>query len=525
MRNIYNIMLSFAAGVAMLASCSDEDVVYTITSDRASITEIPAQNPGTESLILETNAPYWIVLTPNWVKPDAITGVGGSSVVTFTILSNYKDENTDVAPREGEIVFSGGGTSLKIPVAQLGYTAPVDPDASIGGITDIDEFKDFIEAVNEGGNLSRWYNDEGEIELLTDLNLAAFDEWVPIGMPETVSNANNASSYTGSAFKGVFNGGGHTISNFNVGTTLAEGTTFGFFGLLDGAVVKNLTIKGKFNVNATGTADAGIVAGTVYCSTIENVTVEADVKSAGSTMTKRFSIGGVAGYVISSGTSNSVISGCSYTGNVDAVCGDNAANGATCVMFGGIAGFSTNPKDDSRVTISDCTADGKMTVKVGRCSGIVASANCGTILRKCTNNADQVNTMVNGRIGNLVSLIGLGSCMEDCVNNGDLMTTDVATTTGGMAALLNDNSVYIKGGANYGTIIGANTKYLGIIAANMSKFGSITGFTVSGKIGEYNAEGNHNMYPMTSSTYMDYLGAVSDANRTKISDLKFEESK
>lgn len=81
--------------------------------------------------------------------------------MTFTIASNFKDENTDVAARSGEIKFSGGMTSLTIPVNQLGYKAPVNPDASIGGITDMDEFKDFISAVNNGRSLSRWFNEAG----------------------------------------------------------------------------------------------------------------------------------------------------------------------------------------------------------------------------------------------------------------------------------------------------------------------------------------------------------------------------
>ena len=51
--------------------------------------------------------------------------------------------------------------SLTIPVNQLGYKAPVNPDASIGGITDMDEFKDFISAVNNGRSLSRWFNEAG----------------------------------------------------------------------------------------------------------------------------------------------------------------------------------------------------------------------------------------------------------------------------------------------------------------------------------------------------------------------------
>ena len=109
----------------------------------------------------DNGALYWILQTPDWITPDATTGHGEQSIITFTIASNFKNENTDMAARSGEIKISGGMTSVILTVNQLGYTAPVDPDASIGGITDMDEFKDFVAAVNNGRSLSRWYNEAG----------------------------------------------------------------------------------------------------------------------------------------------------------------------------------------------------------------------------------------------------------------------------------------------------------------------------------------------------------------------------
>ena len=96
--------------------------------DREAIVDVAAQNPGQEAVVLTTTAPCWIVQTPYWITPDATTGHGEQSIIT---------------------------------VNQLGYTAPVDPDASIGGITDMDEFKDFVAAVNNGRSLFRWFNEAG----------------------------------------------------------------------------------------------------------------------------------------------------------------------------------------------------------------------------------------------------------------------------------------------------------------------------------------------------------------------------
>ena len=58
-------------------------------------------------------------------------------------------------------------------------------------------------------------------------------------MPEKVTYGNNSLTYTGSAFKGKFNGGGHTISNFNLTAAVGKDAVFGFFGMLDGATVND----------------------------------------------------------------------------------------------------------------------------------------------------------------------------------------------------------------------------------------------------------------------------------------------
>ncbi|MGN1233943.1 MAG: BACON domain-containing protein [Candidatus Cryptobacteroides sp.] len=524
MRKSNIIIAAIVLGGVSMNSCKNDEYDFKVCEmkvDRESIVDVAAQNPGQEVVVLTTDAPYWILQTPDWITPDATTGYGEQSIVTFTIASNFRDENTDVAPRKGEIKFSGGMTSVVIPVSQLGYTAPVDPDASIGGIPDMDEFKDFIAAVNNGRAISRWFNADGEVELLTDLDLASFAEWIPVGLPEKVTLGNNSLSYTGSSFKGVFNGGGHTIRNFNINTTFGKDAAFGFFGVLDGAVVKDLNIEGTMTASATGAGAAGMLAGAVISSTIENVTVKADITFKGTITSDRFALGGVAGFSYATGDAQSLFKSCTMTGNVDAVSGDgNTANGATAVVYGGIVGFSTTPAE-AATTIEKCENNGKMTVSLGRCSGIVATSHAGTLISGCVNNADQINTFGDGREGNIVSVIGQNSGIVDCVNNGNLTTTSEVTTAGAIAALLNASNVYITGGRNNGTIIGGNKTTIGLIAANFSKFTSVSGFTVSGKIGYYSADGNHEMQVLNESTYMNYVGKISDSNRAKLSDIKF----
>ena len=534
MKTLHSITLALLAGAVMAVSCKQEKPVCTITADRAAILEVAANNPGVEALVITTDAPYWIVTTPDWVKPDAIHGVGGgSSIVTFTIASNYKNEATTTYARSGEIKFSGGMTSLIIPISQLGHEAVIDPSSSIGGIPDLAEFLDFVEAVNEGNAPIRWMNENFEVELLADLDLSSLTEWTPIGNVEKSGNANNASKATGNAFSGVFNGGGHTIRNFKATVDLAAGKTWGLFGYLDHATVKNLNVEADLTLTASGTADAGVIAGTTYCSTIENVKVTGKITSTGTTASTRFAIGGITGFLFSvydSGEAvayDSWIKNCEVTAEVTLDGGSNLLNNANCMMYGGIAAFATNIKDDSRNHIEDCVNNGSMTVKIGRCSGIVPTCNYGTIVKGCTNNASQVNTITDGRIGQIVCNLSVNSAVIDCVNNGDLTTTGSSTTTAALVALIGDDTAYIEGGeriANTGTILGCNTTYLGLLAANMNKFDHIRDVMLSGRLGVYKADGNHEMYAVNSSNIMSYIGKLNANYADKASNITYVSS-
>lgn len=515
------ICASFAA-LLMASSCAqEEEVQITFSSDPEALVDVPCKDPSDQVLTLTTNA-NWIVVTPTWVKADPIFG-SGNAIVSFSVESTYVNEKTDVAPRSGEIVFSGGGKSYVVPISQLGYTVPFDPSASIGGIPDVDEFMKFVAAVNNNDGLSRWQNAEKEVKLLGDINLSEFKEWTPIGNPETVENGNYAGAYTGGSFKGVFDGDGHTISGFNPTVKVADKGTFGLFGVLDGATVKNLNIVTDLIISADAQADAGVLVGTAISSTIQNVKVSGKITSTGNaTDNKRFALGGIAGFVFNTGTGISLIKDCTVNLTVNADCGSNTKNGATGAMYGGVAGFVTTSQDDSANDIQNCVNNGEITAKLGRCSGIVATANYGGHFLNCTNNANQVNTFSDGRIGNVVSVLYKNAIAEGLVNNGNLTTSDSKTHAGAIVGFFNDDAIVMTGGKNTGTIIAANTNQRGLIGANISKFKSISGVTVGGKLGLYKADGNHDMIDVNAGNFTEYIGAVSAANREKITDLTWD---
>ena len=261
--------------------------------------------------------------------------------------------------------------------------------------------------------------------------------------------------------------------------------------------------------------------GTAISSNIQNVKVSGKLTSAGNaTDNKRFALGGLAGFVFNTAPGTSLIKDCTINLVVNASNGSNTKNGATAAMYGGIAGFVTSSQDnDSANDIQNCVNNGEITAALARCSGIVATANYGGHFKDCTNNANQVNTFANGRIGNVVSVLYKNAVAEGLVNNGNLTTSDAATHAGAIVGFFNDGAIVMTGGKNTGTVIAANTTQRGLIGGNISSFKSISGVTVGGKIGTYNADGNHEMIDVNASNFEQYIGAVSDANRAKITDL------
>lgn len=482
-----------------------------MTADLTSI-EVEAQNPAEVSVTLTANS-SWLLTAPKWVTPSATYG-SGNTILTFAFESNYKNETTSTLARQGEIVISGGGALtgkgavVTIPVTQAGYTY-VDPNPSLGGIPDAEEFADFIAAANSGGSLKRWSDDNGDVVLLADINLSTVNiDWQKMADETDVTNANNGCTINCTPFTGVFDGKGHKITGYNPTVVLKSNKTFGMFCVISGATIKNVEVTGTMNVSAEGQADAGMLVGTAYNSTIKNVTINGKIVSTGTTASKRYALGGVCGFAFAAEGPNTLVEKATVNASVEAVGGSNVANGATGSMYGGVVGFATsiNSADNvSRVILKGCVNNGDMDTDLGRCSGILATANTGTTLEDCTNNGDQVNKNTNGRLGNIVCNVSHYCTLKNCVNNGDIDATAAGYkgTAGGIFALAGAATIVIEGGANYGTIKTLSTagKYVGLLWANHNNTIPTSGLVASGRIIVDGVEREIN-----ASNYMEHIG-------------------
>ena len=87
--------------------------------------------------------------------------------------------------------------------------------------------------------------------LCSDIDLGE-EEWTPIGK-----------NYS-SAFKGSFDGQGHTVSGLSITGSASSNT--GLFGYVDSATIENVTVQGSISLTGNGSSSygAGGIAGQLY---------------------------------------------------------------------------------------------------------------------------------------------------------------------------------------------------------------------------------------------------------------------
>lgn len=260
-------------------------------------------------------------------------------------------------------------------------------------------------------------------KLMNDIDITEWNEannpgqgWEPIGVQSA-------------PFKGVFDGNNKKITGFSI--TRGSTDYVGFFGYIDGATVKNLTIEGPVtghsyvgaivgygtgNCTLSGLTHNGAItaysyAGHIvgyYSSSISSATATGNLScTAGS-------VGGIVGFQTSSGTT---ISNVQVTGNI-------TGSSSSAHYIGGIVGYSL-------ATISNATYSGDIVSTgyyvggiSGNSYGAVSSARvsgsvkgkcyvggiCGKSYRDITNcysygNVTGIDTYVGGVVGRGLSSI------------------------------------------------------------------------------------------------------------------------
>ncbi len=152
--------------------------------------------------------------------------------------------------------------------------------------------------------------------LTADIDLSGC-KWTPIGTSST-------------KYKGVFDGQGHTISNFNM--TITGKGDWGLFGYAtgEGTVIKKFSINGEATTELTSDVEAqyGVVGQADGTAQVRNVHSSVGLTSGDSYQKKYF--GGIVG-----SSSNITIDSCTFSGELSF-----GSNTLDCV--GGILGYAYN---------------------------------------------------------------------------------------------------------------------------------------------------------------------------------------
>ena len=191
-----------------------------------------------------------------------------------------------------------------------------------------------------------------------DLSYASASSWIPV-----------SKSYS-NGFAGTFDGNGHCIKNLY--SSFNQDSYVGLFGCVYGGTIKNLTVEG---VIESSCSNQGMIAGYSVDANYYNCVAKGRINtSIGS-----YFVGGIAGNIRKSGSSNPVVQGCaSYvdivsTGTYTAGLVGMASNGINmeaCANYGNVTGTANvgglmgyyNPNSESHITncyVGSCEVRGE----------------------------------------------------------------------------------------------------------------------------------------------------------------------
>ena len=299
--------------------------------------------------------------------------------------------------------------------------------------------------------------------------------------------------------RGVFDGGGHTISSLAV-VDSADGC-YGLIGKVYGGTVKDLTVGSSFIIADKAKAPiAGAIVGTMINGVISNCHVGEDV-----TVRSSYQAGGIVGSVhgdsalISDCTNDAMVWSTSSVGSAGGIAGNIKGNIKNCVNqgevqsegdAGGISdtiyGHAENcenrgavharryaggiccsfgdgalnaQSNDTGVSIKNCSNSGSISSETRPAAGIAASFSMGTIAG-CTNSGEILADNEGGGIFGYFQPSAFGTAAEeasivDCINSGSVTSAKgynygVGGIGGNIAA--EGACVYVKNCVNTGSI-------------------------------------------------------------------------
>lgn len=287
-------------------------------------------------------------------------------------------------------------------------------DVAITEIATVEDLQQFAQAVNAGTDYKGL-----TVTLNASLDLTGV-EWAPIGT-------------AAAPFRGTFDGQENTISNVDIHGT---GDNTGFFGMINGATVKNVMLN---TVTISGSKNnTGALVGQMSGSTITDCTVENVTFSTGRYNTSGILVGAnFTGKIMNCSVSNSSLEGYQYVGGIagsgySLITGctvDNVTVSASYWKCGGILG----QWNEDSATMENNHVSNSNIIGTDNLGGIVGFANYGN---KKLINCTVTNTVIGdstqstveqsgGLIGSLSPSANNTISIKDCtVQNLSIVAKD-----------------------------------------------------------------------------------------------------
>lgn len=342
----------------------------------------------------------------------------------------------------------------------------------ISNADDLDRFSSLINSDFRGEYVGAHY------ALTDDIDLGGID-WVPAGYYSDETKY----LYT---FQGVFDGQGHSISNFVIKSNTAYA---GLFGLIYNGSVKNLTVSNaRIQIKTSSAIYAGALAGRVLAlngnqTVIENCHAENAEINIESTQYSVYA-GGLVGYLHASLGASIKLSGCSSKADLIGYQSDSYVSPGKDTRFnvtlGGLAGYVGATGENSTIDIStsyslshingksdvlrSASAGGNDNVKAGGLLGYFGSEKDAVItLRNCYASGgvlaeSRSDSFAGGLLGYLIAASS-ASTVENCYANANVYASSSVRTAylGGftsIAGVLDSTDLVIHNCYAAGNVIG-----------------------------------------------------------------------
>ena len=364
-----------------------------------------------------------------------------------------------VAAAESGVTMVGQNGGIVAKTADAGTlpdTVKVSTDAEksayaleIGTAAELASFRDMVNSGMTYAGLT--------VKLTADIDLSSQGNWNPIGnryasngksVVDTTKNDENKAYRK--AFKGTFDGQGHTISGLFINTADAsykgvkmnnsDSTYAALFGYVDKATVKNFTVNGF----VSGCDVAGVIGILGEKCTVDGIVSNVTVGGKAGENEDKLARGKAGGLINMTKGDGSTIKNCTNNGRVTSTKKDNG--------IGDYAGGIIALIQHDNITIENCKNTGDISTYAYYVGGIVGAASDNASgrtqfkveIKKCENTGniiltdDCVNPKNDG-VGAIIGMCGANSAVtisDGCTNKG---------TISGKATYDNDSLV----GVNY----------------------------------------------------------------------------